>query len=174
MTHQRVVIRDMRHDELDAVRHVTLAAYGEYAAIMPEPLWLGYRRQLLATLETGDRMERIVAERGGSIVGSVLLFPPAADAYGGAAGNVNYPEVRLLAVVPEARGQGIGVALMEECARRARRAGAAALGLHTTDMMRAAVRMYERVGYVRTPAQDFSPAAGVLIKAYRLDLRARA
>src|SRR5262250_248613 len=168
VTHERVVIRDMRHDELDAVRRVTLAAYGEYAAIMPEPLWLGYRRQLLATLETGDPIERIVAEREGSIVGSVLLFPPATDAYGGAAASVDYPEVRLLAVVPEARGHGIGVALMEECARRARRAGAAALGLHTTDLMRAAVRMYERLGYVRTPQHDFVPAQGILIKGYRL------
>ena len=43
---------------------------------------------------------------------------------------------------------------------------------HTTDIMRAAVRMYERLGYVRTPEHDFSPAAGVLIKGYRLDLRA--
>lgn len=173
MTHEPVVmIRDMRHDELDAVCHVTLAAYGEYAAIMPEALWLGYRRQLLATLETGDVVERIVAERDGSIAGSVLLFPPATNAYGGGAVNVDYPEVRLLAVLPEARGQRLGVALMEECARRARRAGAAALGLHTTDMMQAAVRIYERLGYVRTPARDFSPAAGVLIKGYRLDLRA--
>jgi len=162
----------MQHDELDAIRSVTLAAYGEYAAIMPEPLWLGYRRQLLATLETRDPVERIVADREGSIVGSVLLFPPATDAYRGVAASADYPEVRLLAVVPEARGHGVGVALMEECARRARRAGAAALGLHTTDMMRAAVRMYEHLGYVRTPAQDFSPAPGVLIKGYRLDLRA--
>src|SRR5262245_14309273 len=100
VSHERVVIRDMRHDESGAIRHVTLAADGEYAVIMPEPLWLGYRRQLLATLETSGPVERIVAEREASIVGSVLLFPPATDVYGGAAGNVDYPEVRLLAVVP--------------------------------------------------------------------------
>ena len=170
MTHKSVVIRDMRADESDAVRHVTLAAYGEYAAIMPEPLWLGYRRQLLATLESQGPVERIVAERGGSLVGSVLLFPPATEAYGAATASGDYPEVRLLAVAPEAREHGIGAALMKECARRARDAGAAALGLHTTDIMRAAVRMYERLGYVRTPEHDFVPAPGILIKGYRLDL----
>jgi GNAT superfamily N-acetyltransferase len=170
VTRESVVVRNMRHDEADAVRHVTLAAYGEYAAIMPEPLWLGYRRQMLATLESEGPVERIVAERGGSIVGSVLLFPPATEAYGAAAVSGDYPEVRLLAVTPEARGHGIGAALMEECARRARGAGAAALGLHTTDIMRAAVRMYERLGYVRTPEHDFVPAQGILIKGYRLDL----
>ena len=117
-----------------------------------------------------DRSERIVAERAGSIAGSVLLFPPATDAYGAATASGDYPEVRLLAVAPEARGHGIGAALMKECARRARGAGAAALGLHTTDIMRAAVRMYERLGYVRTPEHDFVPAPGILIKGYRLDL----
>jgi len=171
MTHESAVIRDMRHAESDAVRTVVLSAYREYAAIMPAPLWTGYRRQLLATLEAAGPVERIVAEREGSIVGSVLLFPPATVAYGAAAVSSEYPEVRLLAVIPEARTHGIGLALMEECARRARRAGAAALGLHTTDIMRAAVRMYERLGYVRVPAQDFSPVTGVLIKGYRLDLR---
>ena len=170
MTHKSVVIRDMHADESDAVRQITLAAYGEYAAIMPEPLWLGYRRQLLATLESQGPVERIVAERAGSIAGSVLLFPPATDAYGAATASGDYPEVRLLAVAPEARGHGIGAALMQECARRARGAGAAALGLHTTDIMRAAVRMYERLGYVRTPEHDFVPAPGILIKGYRLDL----
>ena len=139
---------------------------------MPGPLWMGYRRQLLATLDAAGPVERIVAEREGTIVGSVLLFPPATEAYGSAAVKVDRPEVRLLAVLPEARGQGIGVALMKECARRARRAGAAALGLHTTDIMRAAVRLYERLGYVRTPEHDFVPTKGVLIKGYRLDLRA--
>jgi hypothetical protein len=38
------------------------------------------------------------------------------------------------------------------------------------DMMQAATRMYERMGFVRAPDLDFSPAEGVLVKAYRLDL----
>jgi GNAT superfamily N-acetyltransferase len=172
MTTYPTLIRDMREDERDAVRHVTLAAYAEYAAIVPEPVWLGYRRQLLATLDDDRPVERIVAVRADRVVGSVLLFPPAANAYLSAPIRVDYPEARLLAVLPEARGQRIGVALMDECARRARHAGALALGLHTTDMMHTAMRMYERLGYVRTPAQDFTAGPGVLIKGYRLDLRA--
>jgi GNAT superfamily N-acetyltransferase len=164
-------IRDARADELDAIREVTLAAYAEYGAVMPEPVWLGYRRQLLATLDSEGPAERIVAERNGVIVGSVLLFPPATSAYGGAAARVDCPEVRLLAVVPAARGLGVGTALMNECARRARAGGATVLGLHTTDIMQAAVRMYERIGYVRAPDLDFTPARGIVVKGYRLDLR---
>jgi len=169
----RLLVRDARDAERDAIRTLTLAAYAEYAGLMPAPVWAAYRRQLLATLDAQGPVERIVAARAGAIMGSVLLFPPATNAYANATVSVDCPEVRLLAVLPEARGQGIGAALMEECARRARRAGAAALGLHTTDIMRAAVRMYERLGYVRTPELDFVPAPGVLVKGYRLDLRRR-
>jgi GNAT superfamily N-acetyltransferase len=164
-----IQIRDGRDDDRDAIRDVTLAAYEEYAAVVPEPFWIAYRQHLLTTLEAGTA-ERIVAEREGAIVGSVLLFPPAASAYGGAA-STECPEMRLLAVLPAARGHGVGAALVEECIRRARRAGAAALGLHTADMMRSAVRLYERRGFVRVSALDFAPAPGMLIKGYRLDLR---
>jgi GNAT superfamily N-acetyltransferase len=160
----------MRDSERDAVRDVTLAAYEEYAAIMPGQFWTGYRRHLLATLDAQGPADRIVVEQQGVVVGSVLLFPPAANAYGAAAGGTEWPEVRLLAVLPSARGQGVGTALMAECVRRARQAGAAALGLHTMDMMRAAMRMYERMGFVHVPDLDFSPAHGVLLKGYRLDL----
>src|SRR5207244_4776758 len=118
--HDQPLIRDARPDERDAVQSVTLAAYEEYAATMPEPLWTGYRQHLLATLDTEGPVERIVAERVGAIVGSVLLFPPSTKAYGTAAVSVDCPEVRLLAVPRRARGQGAGAALMEECSRRAR------------------------------------------------------
>jgi GNAT superfamily N-acetyltransferase len=167
----RLVIRDARGDERDAMRDVTHAAYEEYAAMLPEAVWAGYRRQLAATLDSEESVERIVAERNGAIMGSVLLFPPSTKAYGSGVPRADCPEVRLLAVVPAARGDGVGTALMNECAQRARRVGAPALGLHTMDFMRAAVRIYDRLGYVRAPDLDFAPATGVLVKGYRLDLR---
>ena len=104
------------------------------------------------------------------IVGSVLLYPPLTNAYGGVAINVSAPEVRLLAVLPRARGQGVGAALMDECMHRARHMGATLLGLHTMDVMQAAVHMYERMGFMHTPALDFRPTEGILVKGYRLRL----
>ncbi len=163
-------IRDARDDEREAMRDVTLAAYEEYAAILPPPFWEGYRWQLLATLDEQGPVERMVAERNGTIIGSVLLYPPLAKAYGGIRASAGWPEVRLLAVAPVARGQGVGTALMDECERRARRAGATMLGLHTMDVMQAAIRMYERRGFERAPELDFYPAQGVLVKGYCLSL----
>jgi ribosomal protein S18 acetylase RimI-like enzyme len=165
-------IRDARDDEREAIRDVTLAAYEEYAAVMPKPFWEGYRQQLLVTLDKEEPVERIVAERKGMVIGSVLLYPPLANAYPGTRASAGW-EVRLLAVSPLARGQGVGTALMDECERRARRAGATILGLHTMEMMQAAIRMYERRGFERAPELDFYPAQGVLVKGYRLSLDGR-
>jgi len=37
-------------------------------------------------------------------------------------------------------------------------------------MMRVAMRMYERMGFVRAPDLDFHPDPSVAVKAYRLEL----
>ena len=167
-----VVIRDARPEDRDAIRAVTLAAYEEYAAQMPSLHWEAYRLNILATLERVAPAEQIVAERDGTVVGTVLLYPPPTDrpALDDAVIETPWPEVRLLAVAPAGRGAGVGAALMEECVRRARRSGARALGLHTTDMMQTAMRMYARMGFVRAPELDFHPMPGVTIKGYRLGL----
>ena len=161
-------IRDARPEYRDAIRAMTLAAYAQYAPLMPH--WKMYREHLLATLEEDGASERIVAERDGTLLGSVLLYPASANVYDEPSANSKMPEIRLLAVAPEARGQGVGSALLQECIRRARRSGANNLGLHTEDIMEPAVRMYTRRGFERAPQFDFSPSDGVLVKAYRLEL----
>jgi GNAT superfamily N-acetyltransferase len=168
MNGEDITIRDARPDEYETIREVTLAAYAQYATLMPH--WTMYSRLLLTTLEAGRSAERIVAERNGVIVGSVLLFPATAKVYEDAHANTGYPEIRLLAVLPAARGLGIGLGLLDECERRARRSGAPGLGLHTEDIMEAAVRMYTSRGYVRVPEADFSPSPGVIVKGYRRNL----
>lgn len=163
-------IRDARPDERDAIRALTRAAYAEYATVMSPASWAGFSEAMRAALEVESGVERIVAERDGRLVGSVMLFPPAADAYGGATAPAAWPELRLLAVAPDARGEGVGRALVEECARRARSRGAAELGLHTSASMHVAIRMYERLGFVRAPEHDFHPPGGQVVTAYRLRL----
>ena len=61
---------------------------------------------------------------------------------------------------------------MGECVRRARESGAKALTLHTTDMMQAAMRLYERLGFQRMRELDFEAAPGVTVKGFRLSLSA--
>lgn len=166
-----VVVRDARDDERAAVEALTWRAYGEYASVMAPAAWAGLEQAVRAALASDDAgAQRIVAARGAALVGSVFLYPPAADAYAGAAGRARWPELRLLAVPPEERGRGIGRLLVDECVRRARLAGAAELGLHTSASMRVAMRMYQRMGFVRAPEHDFQPPGGELVEAYRLPL----
>jgi len=165
---RQVVIRDARPEDRGAIREVTLAAYAEYAAQMPAPHWEAYRLNIIATLEQVAPAEQIVAESGGAVIGTVLLYPP--HGLNPAPDQSAWPEVRLLAVAPARRGAGVGAALMEECVRRARRSGSTALSLHTTDMMQSAMRMYARMGFVRAPELDFHPLPDVTIKGYRLAL----
>ena len=54
--------------------------------------------------------------------------------------------------------------------RRTRKSGYETLTLHTTDMMQTAMRMYERMGFVRAPELDFHPVEEVTVKGYRLNL----
>ncbi|PYN90848.1 MAG: N-acetyltransferase [Candidatus Rokuibacteriota bacterium] len=163
-------VRDARPEDQDAIRKVTLAAYQEYAAPM-KAFWEGYRRNIVASLAEVGSAEQLVAERDGDIVGTVLLYPPRRmELPKGGGLEMPWPEVRLLAVAPAERGGGVGTALMQECVRRARRAGARVLSLHTTEMMAAALRMYERMGFVRAPELDFHPMPGTTVMGFRLDL----
>lgn len=79
-------------------------------------------------------------------------------------------EFRMLAVAPEARGRGVGQTLTAWCLDRARVEGCTAIVLSTLPMMAAAHRLYERLGFARTPEQDWYPAPDVHLITYRLDL----
>jgi predicted N-acetyltransferase YhbS len=167
-TTSRWRIRDARLDERAAIRELTLAAYREFADVMAASAWAALQEALLAGLAAEGAVERIVAEQDGTLVGSVMLYSPAANAYGDALASAGVPELRLLAVAPHARGYGVGTALVQECVRRARRSGARALGLHSSASLRAGIHLYERMGFVRAPAGDFQPEGAELVMAYRL------
>jgi ribosomal protein S18 acetylase RimI-like enzyme len=165
-------LRNAHDSDRDTVREVTLSAYQQYALTMPEH-WENYRQGILTTLSNVKPAEQVVAEQEEVIVGTVLLYP---------AGSVFsppnrpqmtlvWPEMRLLAVAPAARGRGIGAALVHECIRRARRSKATALTLHTSDVMQVAKRMYERIGFIRAPELDFHPTPDLTVKGYRFELK---
>jgi len=166
-----LMVRGASPGERDAIQVVTLSAYQEYAASIPAA-WEGYRQNIIATLAAAAPGTQIVAIDDDRVVGAVLLYPAGASmgVPGGAPVTLTWPEVRLLAVAPSARGRGVGAALMNECIRRARSAAATTLTLHTNDRMQAAIRLYERLGFERAHDLDLEPQPGIIAKGYRLDL----
>ena len=165
-----LVVRRVRDDERAVAAALVERAYAEYGARMAPDAWAGLAGAVRGALADPGAAEWLVAERDGALLGSVFLYPPAVDAYGGLTGRAPWPELRLLAVAPEARGAGAARALMEACVARARAMGAQALGLHTSESMAAARALYASMGFVREPAYDFRPDGAELVEAYRLAL----
>jgi ribosomal protein S18 acetylase RimI-like enzyme len=83
-------------------------------------------------------------------------------------------EIRMLAVAHEARGRGAGEALVRACVDRARATdGCVRVVLSTQRTMHSAHRIYERLGFVRTPERDLSPVpelADITLLTYELTL----
>jgi len=80
-------------------------------------------------------------------------------------------ELRLLAVLPEARRTGLGRRLLDESARLAAARGAERVVLDTAVDNEPSQRLYRRLGYVRRPEREKErPAPKVQLVVYTLDL----
>jgi len=79
-------------------------------------------------------------------------------------------DVRAFAVAPQGQGQGVGRSLLQAVIERADKRGLRRLRLCTNPVMRAAQHLYETTGFSRTPDLDWSPAPGLILRAYELAL----
>ncbi|WP_019639561.1 GNAT family N-acetyltransferase [Paenibacillus fonticola] len=166
---EEVIIRDAQEWEREEVAKVMLEAYEQYAPELPQARWEEYRDSIRNSVYGNAPYARIVAEYKGEIVGSVQLFLSSAAAYGKPELGIHSPIMRLLAVSPSTRGRGVATLLIQEAARRSFLLGAEALHLHTSDMMSSAVKLYERLGFVRAYETDTSNGV-TLVKGYRIGL----
>jgi GNAT superfamily N-acetyltransferase len=162
-----LTIRDARQEELGEVSQILKEAYQEYEKFLSPERWKSYLKDIMDVCSRLDESELIVAELNGRLWGSVTLYSDSSRMQVWPEG---WAGIRLLAVCPSYRNQGIGRALMEECISRCRRKGIIAIGLHTTEIMKIARGMYETMGFLRAPEFDFHPAPGIIVMAYRLKL----
>lgn len=166
---QEVLIRDAREDEREQIAKVMLEAYRQYAFDMPRERWEEYRENIRRSVYGNGPYARLVAELNGEIVGSVQLFLNSEAAYGRSDLGIQSPIIRLLAVSPYARRRGIAKQLIREAARRSLELGARTLYLHTSDMMAAAVKLYESLGFERAYEADTTNGE-TLVKSYKIQL----
>lgn len=117
-----------------------------------------YRDELLDAGRRSREATLLVALQsvpGGAsvVVGTVTLAP-----HGSSYAEVAEPgevEIRMLAVAPEARRQGVAEALMRACLREAVVLGSRIVVLSTLDAMVGAHRLYERLEFRRVPERDW-------------------
>jgi predicted N-acetyltransferase YhbS len=161
-----LVIREARDDEMDDVAALIVDAYAEYAARMSPDAWSSYASEIANVRGRMEDSVLLVAQLDGRLVGSVTIFAGWRGAQPGTTG------LRLLAVLPEIRGEGVGRALMEECVSRAKAAQKERIVLTTTQEMAAIRELTDSMGFIREPGLDHEPAPGVRYQGYALKLEA--
>ena len=162
-----MIVRDARPDELAEAGEIRVAAYVADGFMSPDS---GYAPTLRALGLDGNGavLVAVAQDEDGPILGTVMLQPwPHA---GQVVAGRDEAEIRALAVIPEARGRGIGDALLRAVIKHAAQQGVRHLVLLTQPEMLAAQRLYRRAGFRRLPDRDWSPAPEVTLLAYGLAL----
>jgi GNAT superfamily N-acetyltransferase len=166
-----ITIRQVAADEYATLGEITAQAYlGEGLLDFGESD--EYLGELRDVAKRAAAAEVLVAVADGRVLGGVTFVPaggPMADI-----ARAGEAEIRMLAVAPEMRGRGIGEALVRTCVERARAVeGCVRLVLSTQRTMRTAHRIYERLGFTRTPERDWNPVPhldDIMLLTYELTL----
>lgn len=166
-----VTIRVAGPGDFDAVGALSVAAYRRGGHFDDDGA--AYARQLADAAGRARDAELLVAvDAAGAVCGTVMFVPPGTR-YSELAG-AREAEFRMLAVDPAAQGRGVGSALVRACLERATAAGYEAVVICVRDFAADVHRLYERLGFTRLPARDWSPVPGVALLAYRIALPAPA
>jgi ribosomal protein S18 acetylase RimI-like enzyme len=102
------------------------------------------------------------------LLGTITFVPD-----GGPLGEIAKPdetEFRMLAVSPAAQGRGIGTALLRHLVDETAARGRSGIVCSSQPAMRAAHRIYAKLGFTRDPDRDWSPLPGVELLAFALRL----
>lgn len=146
------VVRPADPSELDPIIEVLRAANTEFADALPAAVYAAYLANVLDIHSRLVVSELLVAELEGRIAGTITLYPNAS--HEGWDWPSHWAGIRAIAVAPHARGRGIGRQLAQAAIARAQALDQAAVCLHTAHFMRAAVPLYESLGFQRCPEYD--------------------
>ena len=163
-----LLIRPVRPEEYESLGDLIVAAYHAIPYRMPHQDIYDVQLRDVARRATTSCVLAAVTPAG-ELLGGVTYVSGPDDPYSeelqeGEAG------IRMLAVDPATQGHGVGRALTTACLDRARSEGRRRMVLHTGTWMPAAIHLYEELGFSRAPEIDFSPAPGIELMGYALDL----
>jgi ribosomal protein S18 acetylase RimI-like enzyme len=150
-----------------AIGEVTVAAYAGLAEA-DEAGYVDKLRDAAARDREAELWVATVSDTDDTVLGTVTVCHDGSPWR--EIGRGDEGEFRMLAVSPAAQGQGVGEALVRHVIDRFRERGSPAIVLSTLTPTSPAHRLYQRLGFERTPARDWSPVPGVELVAYRLDL----
>lgn len=152
-------------EQFEAIGDVTVEAYRAAGILDDDESYVAELRDVAGRMSDADV---IVAVDDGAVIGSVTLC-----LHGSRFAELAGPgeaDFRMLAVSSAARGLGAGAAMVRECMDRARAAGCTRMRLSARPQAVDAHRLYERLGFRRTPDRDWEPLPDFLLISYVMDL----
>ena len=160
MIKQEFIVRNAIPDEFEEIGKLMVQVYSHLEGFPKKSEQPDYYKMLAnaGKLSKQPKTELIVAVSSeGRIVGAVVYFSDMQyyGSGGTATKELNASGFRLLAVEPSYGGIGIGKLLTFECIKKARYHNNQKLIIHTTEHMKVAWKMYERLGFKRAEDLDF-------------------
>lgn len=157
-----IVVREIRDREIDELARITLTAYEQLGFDLGT-----YRPALVDVAGRAAAATVLVATANDRLVGGVTYVEDRDNPYAEFTDD-DAAGIRMLAVAPDAQGLGVGAALVAACLDRAGLDGRRLVVLHTITDMAAASRLYDRLGFRRTPERDWKPQPHVLLHGYEM------
>lgn len=160
MNSQECIIRNTNFDEFDSIGKLMVNVYSQlegFPNITEQPEYYQMLLNVGRLTEKDNTEIQVALSDKNKVVGAVVYFSDMKSyGSGGTATQLkNASGFRLLAVDPAKRGKGIGKLLCKECINRAKKLKQNHLYIHSTESMKIAWGMYERMGLKRYTEIDF-------------------
>ncbi len=136
---ETLVVRRARHAEIGSIASILRRAFQEFRPLYTPEAYALTTPDSKAIEQRWLEGPVWVAMLAGKLVGTVAAVPNKGSLY-----------IRSMAVLPQARGKGIGRLLLAEVEREAIERGYRRMLLSTTPFLHAAIRLYEQFGFQKT------------------------
>jgi ribosomal protein S18 acetylase RimI-like enzyme len=153
MTTADISIEDLPSSRLDEIEPLWNSLREHHAGVAPGWLgppreraesWARRRSEYREWLSSGSDAFVLVARRRGRAIAYAMVY--LRDGSATFASSERAGEVETLCVLPEERGGGVGMLLLDAVRERLRAFGAAEISLHVLEGNDAALRFYHRAG----------------------------
>jgi putative acetyltransferase len=141
---KNISIRPIRSEDNAAIAAIIRKILTEFGANKPGTVYYDPTTDNLFQLFSDRRSAYFIAEVDDVVLGGAGVFPTTAL-------PEDCCELVKLYLLPEARGQGLGLQLMEQCFNKARDLGFTQMYLETMPELRTAIGLYEKAGFTYLP-----------------------
>jgi ribosomal protein S18 acetylase RimI-like enzyme len=168
MIEKNISFRTGTIGDVDQLQELRIASYGQFKNALTPDNWTIFNSNLLDRQKIIDVLEiakSFVCLDSDRIVGAAYIIPSGnpTDLF-----QTDWSYIRMVAVHPKYRGQGLSKTLTKMCINHATESNEKTIALHTSEFMDAARHIYESLGF--KVLKEIPPLFGKKYWLYTLDL----